>query len=391
MSTGSRPDLDPVLRRAFMAPTIAEWTRVLGKSLIVSTTEDDDTAAANCAVEVVLAVDGAVRGNVTYTLPAQTVLSIATAGNEHEEAAERDPLPAVNAFFKPIATRAREMLQSSGLGCAVALNRVKDVRGHSYASPVSNPFSVHMVTQPSHKDQSSPQPVSLWFDLEVTAAPVSAPQAVGAQRADLRGAMRDEPAEPAHAAGSHGPARGTEARQPAPAEPRQHATAAPGGGATPAAGPGRNPAPDASRGPGYTPVVRTGRLEIVDETGTARAVVSTLADGSPHIVFADRDGRIRAAISLARDGQPRILFLDEMGRRILDLPHVGSSTQIAGTSGQAAGQQQAGGQQQPPAPPRRPGPPTPQGQGQQGPAQRQPGAGQPPVNGRPDNPPQRRQ
>ncbi|MBI4306739.1 MAG: hypothetical protein HY678_10515 [Chloroflexi bacterium] len=76
-------------------------------------------------------------------------------------------------------------------------------------------------------------------------------------------------------------------------------------------------------------MLRTGRLEIVDQNGTARAVVGTLADGSPHIVFADKDGRIRAAISLAKDGQARILFLDEMGRRVLDLPQVGSSSQQA--------------------------------------------------------------
>jgi hypothetical protein len=270
MPNGSRPDLDPVLRRAFMAPAIAEWTRVLGKPLIVSTTEDDDTAAANCAVEVVMAVDGAVRGKVTYTLAAQTVTSIASAsGDGTEGGPEQDPLPAIDAFFKPIATRAREMLQSSGLGCTVSTVRVRDVRGHSYSSPVTSPRTVHMVTQPSHKDPTPPDPVSLWFDLETIMAPVK---------------------------------------------------------------------------PGYTPIVRTSRLEIVDESGTARAVVSTLADGSPHIVFADRDGRIRAAISLAKDGQPRILFLDEMGRRILDLPHAGSSTS------QVASQ---------PTPPRKPAAPQP--------------------------------
>jgi len=43
--------------------------------------EDDETAAANCAIEVVMSVDGAVRGKVTYTLPAQTALSLAAAGD----------------------------------------------------------------------------------------------------------------------------------------------------------------------------------------------------------------------------------------------------------------------------------------------------------------------
>lgn len=351
-----------------MAPAIAEWTRVLGKSLIVSTTEDDDTAAANCAVEVVMAVDGAIRGRVTYTLPAQTVLSIASAGAEESDGVEQDPIPAINAFFKPIATRAREMLQSSGLGCAVSLNRVKDVRGHSYASPVASPHSVHMVTQPSHKDPSSPQPVSLWFDLEVMAAPTPAPQPVGAQRLDARAGIREEAAAPE-------PGRPTPPQQNAPRAPEPRPSGAPApAGAAGRAGPEGNPR---DRAPGYTPVVRTGRLEIVDEGGTARAVVSTLADGSPHIVFADRDGRIRAAISLARDGQPRILFLDEMGRRILDLPHVGSSSQNAGQQ-----------------PPRKPSPQAQQGPaqspGQQNPVQRQPGQQNPPGNGRPDSAPPRR-
>lgn len=348
-----------------MAPAIAEWTRVLGKSLIVSTTEDDDTAAANCAVEVVMAVDGAVRGKVTYTLPAQTVLSIASAGEEESDGVEQDPIPAINAFFKPIATRAREMLQSSGLGCAVAIGRVNDVRGHSYASPVASPYSVHMVTQPSHKDPSSPQPVSLWFDLEVTALPTPVPQPVGAQRMETpRAAVREEAVpEP--------PRPATQQNAPRTPESRQTGVSAPSGGAG-RASPDNNPR---DRAPGYTSVVRTGRLEIVDEGGTARAVISTLADGSPHIVFADRDGRIRAAISLAKDGQPRILFLDEMGRRILDLPHAGPSSQNSNPQPPSAGQQ----------PIRRPGPSAPQN-----PAPRQPGQQPPQGNGRPEGPPPKR-
>jgi hypothetical protein len=337
MPNGSRPDLDPVLRRAFMAPAIAEWTRVLGKPLIVSTTEDDDTAAANCAVEVVMAVDGAVRGKVTYTLAAQTVTSIASAsGDGTEGGPEQDPLPAIDAFFKPIATRAREMLQSSGLGCTVSTVRVRDVRGHSYSSPVTSPRTVHMVTQPSHKDPTPPDPVSLWFDLETIMAPVAqTPQPVGAQQS--QGRAPDEPAaaEPRRATITQPAPRAAGAQQPGTPP------AAPAGGR---GNPGGAPDSGDREKPGYTPILRTSRLEIVDESGTARAVVSTLADGSPHIVFADRDGRIRAAISLAKDGQPRILFLDEMGRRILDLPHAGSSTS------QVASQ---------PTPPRKPAAPQP--------------------------------
>lgn len=385
MSNGSRPDLDPVLRRAFMAPAIAEWTRVLGKSLIVSTTEDDDTAAANCAVEAVLAVDGAVRGKVTYTLAAQTVLSIATAVDDGAAAKpEQDPIPAISGFFKPIATRAREMLQASGLGCTVSLSRVRDVRGHSYSSPVSNPRTVHMVTQPSHKDPTSPEPVSLWFDLEIIMAPaMQVPQPVGAQQSEGR-APPDEPpaAEPRHPASTPATPRAMEARQPGPAP------AAPAGGRSAPGGSTGSASPSAGAregAPGYTPVVRTSRLEIVDESGTARAVVSTLADGSPHIVFADRDGRIRAAISLARDGQARILFLDEMGRRILDLPHAGSSSSQNAT--QPVPQQQPQPPQQQPQPqqqqpPRRPGPPPPP----QSSGPRPVNPPQPPPQRRPDHP-----
>jgi hypothetical protein len=312
MSPGAHPDLEPLLRRAFIAPAVAEWTRGFGRPLIVSTTEDDDTAAANCAVEVVLAVDGAVRGKVTYTLPAQTALAISEAG-EQADAVPGDPLPAVTAFFKPIASQARDMLQSGSLDCVVAVGTVKDVRGSSYLPPVAGSNSVHMVTQPSVNTPAAPQPVSLWFDLTVVSAPSPVAQAARAVRGEAPAATPSGRERP--------PAEST--AHPSPAAATATASAAPAGGKS---GPDGK---DAGRGHGFTPVVRTGRLEIVDESGTARAVVSTLADGSPHIVFADRDGRIRAAISLARDGQPRILFLDEMGRRILDLPPASPATPVA--------------------------------------------------------------
>jgi hypothetical protein len=179
MSSAAHSDLDPVLRRAFMAPAIAEWTRGLGRPLIVSTIEDDDTAAANCAVEVVLAVDGAVRGKVTYTLPAQSALAISEA-SDLTDIAPGDPLPAVTAFFRPIATQARDMLHSSGLHCVVSVGSVKDVRGGSYLPPAGGSSSVHMVAQPSATTSTTPQPVSLWFDLTVVSAPAGLVQAARA-------------------------------------------------------------------------------------------------------------------------------------------------------------------------------------------------------------------
>lgn len=276
-TTDGRADVEPLIRRAFVGPAVAEWARRLGKTLVVSTFEDDDTASANCAVEVVLSVEGPVRGAVTYTLASQTALAL--AGDTGADGESIDPIPSIKTFFAPLAVRSRELLRSSGAECKVVLSSVKDVRGKTFAGPSSNFPAVHMVSQPTAHDEALPETVSLWFDL-----------------------TSDRPAVAPESRSSEAPAD----RQ------RDSARSSDTGAASPSQA---NLAPNAP-----TPVLRTNRLEIVDQSGVARAVVSTLADGSPHIVFADKDGRIRAAISLSKDGQPRLLFLDDMGRRTLDLP-----------------------------------------------------------------------
>ncbi|MBI4219848.1 MAG: hypothetical protein HY682_06885 [Chloroflexi bacterium] len=366
-SDNGRIELEPVFRKAFMAPAVAEWARRLGKTLIVSTTEDDDTAAANSAVEVLLAVDGSVRGRVSYTLAPQTVLTVVAAVNPAAaDAIDDDAMSAVTEFFQPIAAQAKNVLAGNGYECGVAVRRVTDVRGGSYAGLASSQAAVHMVTQPSRGDPASPEPLSLWFDLE-SASPAAAATTRTATAVEETPRRAPPPPAAPEARVAPQPVRPPEP-SPAPAAP-----------AAPAPAPNLQPRPAPPQGasgpasketavPLTTSVLRTGRLEIVDQNGTARAVVGTLADGSPHIVFADKDGRIRAAISLAKDGQPRILFLDEMGRRILDLPQAGSSSQHAvkqprnpaGPAGAKPRPNQPGPSSNPPRPVnpgRRPGPP----------------------------------
>ena len=56
--------------------------------------------------------------------------------------------------------------------------------------------------------------------------------------------------------------------------------------------------------------VKTKRLEIVDDAGATRIVMTTIQSGRPSLTFVDKDGKDRAWLFLSEDGSPNLILID---------------------------------------------------------------------------------
>ena len=57
--------------------------------------------------------------------------------------------------------------------------------------------------------------------------------------------------------------------------------------------------------------VKAKRLEIVDQSGTARIVLTTIEDGRPSMTFLDGQGKERAWLFLGQAGAPNLVLIDQ--------------------------------------------------------------------------------
>jgi hypothetical protein len=66
-------------------------------------------------------------------------------------------------------------------------------------------------------------------------------------------------------------------------------------------------------------VVRTKRVEVVDERGKVRAELRTMADGSPALLLGGTDDGGRVYLTVTADGVPRLRLADKDGKPRADL------------------------------------------------------------------------
>jgi len=66
------------------------------------------------------------------------------------------------------------------------------------------------------------------------------------------------------------------------------------------------------------PVVKTERLEIVDQEGATRAVLTTVEGGRPSLTLIDENGNYRAWLFLGTDGSPNLVLIDDPRLVLMD-------------------------------------------------------------------------
>ena len=67
-----------------------------------------------------------------------------------------------------------------------------------------------------------------------------------------------------------------------------------------------------------TAVIRTKSLEIVDDTGVTRVVLTTMEGGRPSLTLLDSSGNLRAMLFLGENGTPNLVLVDNPRIALLD-------------------------------------------------------------------------
>ncbi len=65
-------------------------------------------------------------------------------------------------------------------------------------------------------------------------------------------------------------------------------------------------------------VVKAKTLEIVDNTGATRVLLTTLDSGQPSLTFVDKDGNFRAWLFLGDNGSPNLVLADNPRFALMD-------------------------------------------------------------------------
>ena len=272
--------MDQVIVDAFVAPAKLVWEHDLAKELLSRNDTKEEMASMPVAVTAIFNVSGELTGRVLYVLTKQTAMAVggALSARWPEEIDERT-IDAVSQISDSAADHARSLLDQVGYKCDVELLRVIDSGGKGIANPDKWAHATQLATAPDIENPANMDELGIWLDVKVAGG------------VEPKSAKAAEPEEPP---GESPPGEAVEAN-----------------GSE--AGPTRFRELSAN-------VFRVKRIEIPDPSGTARATVGTMPDGSPFVVLSGSEGRIRATLALSANGTPRLALADDIGKTVYEVP-----------------------------------------------------------------------
>ncbi len=270
------------LLNAFVSPVAQAWTHRLDRFLSPDLDPPDPPGEDQRLVATILEVEGSFEGYVLYLVTAETAERAAKVLGM-DEGKIVDP---VDDLMGVVLSNAKYLLGRSELGCDARMLKIFELTGTGLTGR-ENWTGAARLTSPTLPSSGAP-PDNVYVFVDV-----------------------DEP----------GAERATDYSRLGMATVMSRPTAMP----APDLRPVPNLQPTTPDGPARFDVVeaellKAGRIEVVDNEDRPRAVITTLADGSPNIVLSDEEGRMRAALALSKSGRSRIMFMDESGRRIWEAP-----------------------------------------------------------------------